>query len=155
MSYDDIFGDPYDPYSTPFYDTGRKKKRTIPERSVQYKAPGHTVVTYSKRKLNIYFPQSEKEFERLKHKRRSLAAKNRSRTSYYSGEYTYSQYRAKEKGMRAIHGKMAANTPYEDMIALLKDAHWEEVCGHKRWMFDRKTLVKEYNKYQAETQRMY
>ena len=98
----------------------------------------------------------------MKKKRRSDAAKKaathrRPRNSYYTGEYTYAQRTALDKGTRAIHEKNIKRDYYEigDMRALLKDSHWEEVCGHKRWMFDNKTLVKEFEKYQREYQRMY
>ena len=160
MSYDDIFG--YNEYSDPFDFAPSRKSRKKMKRTTKYVAPGHTVVDYPNRKLNIYFPQTKEQFEKLKRKRRSdaakKAAKNRvPRHSYYDGEYTYSQRTALDKGTRTIHAKQIAQDSYEigDMRALLKDAHWEEVCGHKRWMFDNKTLVKEFKKYQLEYQRLY
>lgn len=160
MSYDDIFG--YDEYSDPFGFTPSRKSRKKMKRSTKYVAPGHTVVDYPNRRLNIYFPQSKEQFDKLRKKRRSNAAKKAAthrspRTSYYTGEYTYAQRTALDKGTRAIYEKNIKRDYYEigDMRALLKDSHWEEVCGHKRWMFDNKTLVKEFEKYQREYQRMY
>lgn len=160
MSYDDIFG--YDEYDDPFGFTPSRKSRKKMKRTTKYVAPGHTVVDYPNRRLNIYFPQTKEQYDKLRKKRRSdaakKAAKNRMpRHSYYDGEYTYGQRKALDKGTRAIHERQIAQDDYEigDMRALLKDAHWEEVCGHKRWMFDNKTLVKEFKKYQLEYQRLY
>lgn len=160
MSYDDIFG--YDEYDDPFDFAPSRKSRKKMKRTTKYVAPGHTVVDYPNRRLNIYFPQTKEQYDRLRKKRRSQAAKKGAahrmpRHSYYDGEYTYAQRTALDKGTRAIHERQIAQDYHEigDMRALLKDAHWEEVCGHKRWMFDNKTLVKEFKKYQLEYQRMY
>ena len=163
MSYDDIFGS--GPYDDPFeFEHSRpQRKKAKPKRTVKYAAPGHTVVDYTNRRLNIYFPQTKEQYDKLRKKRRSITAKKGAkkrgpRVSYYDGgELSYSQRYALEKGTRAIHERQIVSDTYElgDMRALLKDAHWEEVCGHKRWMFDNKTLVKEFKKYQMEYQGMY
>lgn len=41
------------------------------------------------------------------------------------------------------------------MRAKLKDDHWEEVCGHKRWLTDNKSTIREYEKYIMWTNRYY
>lgn len=147
----------FEHYSSTFV---RQEKKT-PKRTVRYAGPGHTVVGYRNRILDINFKQSALEFNKVRRNRRSKAskkgAKNRTaRASYYDGEYTYSQRRNSDVGMNRIREKQLANDEYtkEDMRALLKDAHWEEVCGHSRWKYDNKSLVKEFNKYQKEYQRM-
>lgn len=54
-----------------------------------------------------------------------------------------------DKGRKAIVKKKLSKDEYtlEDMRALLKDDHWEEVSGNKRWMYDRDATVKEFNRY--------
>lgn len=157
MNYDDIYGDPYGYNDWMISAPSRpgRSKRTI-------RRKGETIRQYEHRTLHIRYPVNEKEYARQVRKRRSAGAKrgaaHRSpRASYYTGEYTYGQRTALDKGTRAIHEMGIKRDDYEigDMRALLKDAHWDEVCGHKRWMFDNKTLVKEFKKYQIEYQKMY
>lgn len=156
MEWDDIFGE--DDYWLRMADS-TPAKREMPKRTVEYKGPGHTIVRYKHRVLDITFPQSQKRYDALRKKRRSQAAKQgaKNRHTHYSGTLTRTQSNIRDKGVRRIHEKQIKNDYYEigDMRALLKDAHWEEVCGHKRWMIDNKALVKEFKKYQMEYQRMY
>ena len=133
-----------------------------PNRTVRYEGPGHTVVGYENRILDIRFRESQKQYDARKRARKRAAARkgaaHRSpRVSYYNGEMTYAQRSNAEKGMRRIYEKGLNRDEYtkEDMRALLKDAHWEEVCGHSRWKYDNKTLVKEFNKYMKERGGMY
>lgn len=156
MTWDDIYGsDPYglDDWMVP---TG---EHSIPKNNRTVRKKGETIRQYKNRVLHIRYPVNEKKYAADVRRRKKLAAKNRSpRASYVSSSgLTYSQRRTAEKGTRAIHEREIKNDVYElgDMRALLKDAHWEEVCGHKRWMFDNKTLIKEFKRYQQEYQRMY
>ena len=144
-------------------DNGKKrpsKVRQRMERSVKYAGPGHTIVTYPNRKLDIRFPETEKQFEARKKARRRKAGRKggsapkgiRPQYLYEDGELTYGQKRTRDKYSSYRISKGLASDEYntDDMRALLKDAHWEEVCGHSRWKYDNKSLVREFGKYQKK-----
>lgn len=143
---------------------GRRKANKGPERSTRYAGPGHTVVTYDHRTLHYRFKQSKKDYEKAKAARRRRSAKGRggrrssdvylNRDGSYSTatgrDVTYSTRGKADRGDRAIRRRNLARDGYGevgDMRALLKDARWEEVCGHSRWKYDAQSTVKEYQKY--------
>ncbi len=159
--------------------TGRTLKARKPvtsARTVKYIGPGHTQVGYAHRTLDIRFKESKEEYERRKHLRRvhgaRKAAKKRNDTipavfvdrndagmvSFVTSsgkDATYSTKRKADKGRNQIIRKNLKRDAYttEDMRALLKDDHWEEVAGNKRWMTDNKALVKEFTRYQKAKKR--
>lgn len=143
-----------------------KVPKRKPKRTTKYAGPGHTIVTYENRTLHYRFKQSREEYEKQKAARRRKAAKNRIGkekgvgTVYLNTNGSYSDRRGKdvtyrtkgasERATRNIMKREIASDKYtiEDMRALLRDDHWEEVCGHKRWNYDPKSTVKEFKKYQ-------
>lgn len=146
-----------------------KLNRTPPARTTRRVGPGHTVVTYAHRTLHYHFKQSDEEYERAKASRRRKAAKGRTKTrrtrgspydiyvnkdgSYSTADGRDATYRARymmDMGSRAMNRMEIGRDDYslEDMRALLKDDHWEEVCGHKRWNYDAQSTVREFKKYQ-------
>lgn len=142
-----------------------KRNRSYPRRTVRYIGPGHTVVGYEHRTLHIKFPETDKEFKARQTARRRKAAKNRTvddtilidRDEYGNIQYVSKKGRKKDltakkkadKGKSAIIKRNLKKDAYtiEDMRALLRDDHWEEVCGNKRWNYDSAATVKEFNKY--------
>lgn len=142
-----------------------KKKNAGPKRSTKRVGPGHTIVTYDHRTLHYRFKQSRADFEKAKAARRRKANKGSSRgprsanAIYINKDGSYSSSTGRDvslsarsqsdRGMSAIRRKNIARDDYDidDMRALLNDARWEEVCGHKRWKYDAQSTVKEYNKY--------
>ncbi len=152
----------------------KSKSRKTSKRTTQYVAPGHTRVRYAHRTLNIHFKETEQEFKkRQKARRRAGARKGAKHRTYRprdnniyvttrNGEMIYVDSRGREVSSKArrymddgyseMTGYALKNDRYnvEDMRALLKDAHWDEVCGNKRWSYDSKATVKEFKKYQRE-----
>lgn len=157
-------------YNAQHKSSGSKQSstRTGPKRSVKYVAPGHTVVSYNTRTLHIRFPQTVSQFEAKKKARRRKAAKKsanarRGKTRQYDYDPETRTYRTKSG--KITNAPMNAMKGYDDyrttmglkndkygeigdMRAKLKDDHWEEICGHKRWMYDNKSLIREYKKYE-------
>lgn len=133
------------------------------KRNVTYKK-GETIRRYKHRTLHIHHPQTEEQWQKATHARRSkaakLAAKNRA-PSYSKGIYadpwglTPSQRRMTERYQAERRNRESANMGVEDMRALLKDDHWEEVCGHTRWKYDRNSTLKEFRRYQMAHRGMY
>ena len=150
-------------------DKNPSKKTSVPKkkpkRTTKYAGPGHTIVTYEHRTLHYRFKQSQKDYDKAKARRRKQAAKNRTGkergygTVYVNKDGSYSDSRGRdvsyrtrrtsERADRNITKRELGEDRYtlEDMRALLKDAHWEEVCGHTRWKYDRQSTVREYKKY--------
>lgn len=135
---DDPWGDKRRLYPELYESKAHAKKMSEREakrrqyRTVEYVAPGHTRVNYHHRVLDIRFKESQAHFD---HK---------------TGRDAESRGRARaEKGQRAITAAKLKRDKYtlEDMRALLRDDHWEEVCGNKRWNYDGKATVREFNKY--------
>lgn len=133
----------------------RKKRDTI------YKK-GETIRRYKHRTLHIYHPQTDEQWRKATHTRRSRAAKEgaKNRTvgfNSYADPFglTDRQRRQQDWWLSQERKKEAARMGVEDMRALLKDEHWEEVCGHTRWKYDKKSTIKEFNKYQMSRRRMY
>lgn len=140
---------------------------TINKRTVRYVGPGHTVVYYRHRTLHIYFKQSKQEFDkkaRLRRRHASTTAPRKVDDSIYvdldsNGNMVYISasgrdassraYATADRGKRAITKKKLSRDEYtiEDMRAMLRDDHWEEVCGNKRWNYDPAATVREFNKY--------
>lgn len=145
--------------------TDVSKPKDAPKRTVKYAGPGHTVVGYEHRTLHIRFPETKKEFEAKAKARRKASARKRSSNSSVlvdrdaSGNMIFISkggsdvgLRARsttDKGKAAIIKKNLSKDRYtiEDMRAMLKDDHWEEVSGNKRWNYDKKATVREFNKY--------
>jgi hypothetical protein len=140
----------------------------ISERTVRYVAPGHTIVYYKNRTLHVYFKESKAEFQKKAKLRRKHAAidgqpRKVDDTIYVdrdqygnmiyvtaSGkEITQRAKKTSEKGRNAAIRKGLKKDEYtvEDMRAILNDDHWDEVCGHRRWNYDRVSTVREFNKY--------
>lgn len=139
------------------------------KRSVKYESPGHTVVKYPYRTLHIHFKESKKEFDaRAKARRKAAArksglARKGTHREYYEENgivYTKTGRVAKDQTVlrrdadRYKDEKIKRDLQHdmftiEDMRALLKDEHWEEYCGHKRWMRDDKACVMAFNSYVA------
>lgn len=156
------------------YDRPKSKTRKSSKRTTQYVGPGHTRVRYAHRTLNIHFKQSEKEFRAKQRARRRAGAKkgaskhvprssnNGIYVDFRDGQMVYVDAKGRDislkakgyadKGQNEIVKRNLKRDKYniEDMRALLKDAHWEEVCGNKRWSYDSKATVKEFNKYKKK-----
>ena len=139
-------------------------------RTVSYVGPGHTRVGYAHRVLNIHFKESQKEFEAKARLRRSKAAKKAAKarakgmdalylvrdengntiTVTKTGRAADIKARSRtERGKAVIRKREIAKDRYsiEDMRAMLRDDHWEEVCGNRRWNYDNSATVREFNKY--------
>lgn len=120
---------------------------------------GETIRTYKNRTLHIHHPQTDREWKKASKLRRSRAAKGRTyRQGYeYADPFglTDRQKRQTEYWKQQERKKESASMGVEDMRALLKDDHWEEVCGHTRWKYDRNSTVKEFRKYQMAHRHMY
>ena len=144
-----------------------KDQRNIPKRSVRYVSPGHTEVTYEHRVLDIKFKETQEEYDRRKHLRRSNSAKNRKQSddTIYVGHdesgnivYTTKSGRnaelrskaRKEKGTKAIAKRNIQRDRYtiEEMRALLTDDHWEEVCNNTNWLYNKEATVREFTRCQ-------
>ena len=155
----------------------KSKPGTTGKRTVKYLSPGHTQVGYATRTLDIRFKESKEDFEKRKHLRRvhgaRKGAKKRSETvlpifvdrndagmvSYVTSSGKDATHRTKkraEKGRTQIIKNKLKKDSYtvEDMRALLKDDHWEEVSGNKRWMHDPRETVKEFVKYQKRKNKL-
>ena len=140
--------------SSPFIKEDRPKRKATMKRKTRYVKPGVTEVTYPHRILTYRFKQSQEEYDRARHLRRVYSgqkggkAPHTPRGSYASASgLSYGQKATKDKYGNLQARKAAKLMDTGDMRALLKDEHWEEVCGHKRWMTDSKSLIKEYTKY--------
>ena len=137
----------------------KSKPGTTGVRTVQYIGPGHTRVDYNNRILDIRFKESPKQY-----KAKVLRAKNKDATIdtiYVSkdiyGNTTYTDRTGRnvnskkrsEKGTKAIIRKNLKKDKYtiEEMRALLRDDHWEEVSGNKQWNYNNAVTVREFNKY--------
>lgn len=125
---------------------------------------GETIRRYRHRTLHIHHPQTEAQWQKATHARRSKAAKLASRNrapSYGKGIYadpwglTPTQRRQTEYWQQQQRVKESKSIGVEDMRALLKDDHWEEVCGHTRWKYDRNSTIKEFRRYQMSHRGMY
>ena len=120
---------------------------------------GETIRTYKNRTLHIHHPQTDKEWKKASKLRRSKAAKGRTyRQGYeYADPFglTDRQKRQTEYWLQQERKKESASMGVEDMRALLKDDHWEEVCGHTRWKYDRNSTIKEFRKYQMAHRHIY
>lgn len=173
-----VLGGQWDPWDLEFQiEHGTRKNnykppRKKPKRTTKYAGPGHTIVTYENRTLHYRFKQTKEEYEKAKAARRRKAAKNRVGKEkgygkvYVNADGSYSDSRGRnvtnrtrgtsERAYRNMTKRELASDVYttEDMRALLKDAHWEEVCGHSRWKYDNKSLVKEFKKYQMNKRGM-
>lgn len=135
-----------------------RNKESGGRRKTVYKK-GETIRTYKNRTLHIHHPQTEKEWKKASKLRRSKAAKGRTyRQGYeYADPFglTDRQKRQTEYWKQQERKKESASMGVEDMRALLKDDHWEEVCGHTRWKYDRNSTIKEFRKYQMAHRHMY
>lgn len=135
------------------------KPGTTGVRTVQYVAPGHTKINYASRILDVRFKETPEQFRR---KVIRASGKKDGKDSIYvskdaSGILTYTDRsgrkidaRAKsDKGKKAIVKSKLKRDTYniEDMRALLKDEHWEEITGKKDWMRNDAATVREFNKY--------
>lgn len=153
--------------------TGRTLKVRRPvtsARTVRYVKPGLTEVGYAHRTLSIRFKETQKEFDAKKHLRRVHAAKKGAKKRSESTlpifvdrddssmmvfvtksgkDATSSAKRKSDKGKAQIIKRKLSRDAYtvEDMRAILKDDHWEEISGNKRWMTDSKETVKQFNNY--------
>ena len=164
----------YDPKERRFVMMGKagKKLKTKPGttgvRTVRYVGPGHTQVNYASRILDIRFKETQEEFLKKQTARRrkaaKLAAKNRNSDDLYLDRDEYgnavmvtktgrkADLKGKsrtDKGKKSIVKANLRKDAYtiEDMRALLADDHWEEVCGNRRWNYDKAATVREFNKY--------
>lgn len=160
---------------TEYADRPKSKSRKQSKRTTQYVGPGHTRVRYAHRTLNIHFKQSQQEFNAKQRARRKAGAKKgaKKRTyyrprddgiyvDYRDGEMVYVDSRGRDVSLRArgyadrgndeIIKRNTKRDKYniEEMRALLRDAHWEEVVGNKRWSYDSKATVKEFGKYKKK-----
>lgn len=177
-NYYDAFGE-FEDYWTDSRPKSKSKSKTPPKRSVKYVGPGHTRVSYAHRTLDIRFRQTPQQFKAKQRSRRRAGAKrgakNRSPRGY--GDVYVKQDRygnmiyVDSKGRNVTEKYMRIADEYnsymmdedfkkdaynvEEMRALLKDSHWEEVCGHTRWKWDKKATVKEFKKYQSYYGTMY
>jgi len=152
----------------------KSKSRSKPKRSVKYVGPGHTRVNYAHRTLDIKFRQTPQQFKAKQRSRRRAGArkgaKNRSSRGYDDVHVESDRYgnmiyvdsrgrdvtdkyrRINDDYYNYVMNEDINNDVYnlEDMRALLKDAHWQEVCGHTRWKWDKKSTIKEFKKYQKD-----
>lgn len=176
--YYDAFDDFYGGWNDYADRSSRKKGKTV-KRTTQYVGPGHTRVRYAHRTLDIRFSQTERQFKAKQRLRRSRGAKKGARNraprssrndsvyvDYVNGQMVYVDSKGRDvslkargyadKGSDAIIKKNLKRDKYtiEDMRALLKDAHWEEISGNKRWAYDSKTTVKEFKKYQRQAAKL-
>ena len=143
----------------------------MPKRTVRYAGPGHTIIGYEHRTLHIRFPETKKEFDAKAKARRRKAAKNRTVSNEIlidrdaSGNMMFVSKKGSdvglkarsrtEKGKTAIIKKNLGKDVYtiEDMRARLRDDHWEEVVGNRRWNYDPKETVRQFNKYLKTSKR--
>lgn len=151
------------------------------ERRVRYIGPGHTQVRYAHRILDIKFSETDKAFRRkLKNrearksepykgspsvkvvKTKTASAKKpkavRIPTDYeYDEKDIYKMKKINDEYRRMKNRDDLDKGRYtkEDMRALLKDVHWEEYCGHSRWKFDDRSLVREFQNYLLQSRGMY
>lgn len=148
-----------------------ERPKEVPKRTVKYVAPGHTVVGYANRTLHIRFKETKTEYDARRKARRRAAMRNRTHDDTIlverdsSGNVRYISKSGSDvdlranarasKGKTAIIKKNLSRDAYtlEDMRARLRDDHWEEVCGNKRWNYDPKATVREFNKYLKTTKR--
>lgn len=178
MDYYDAFDDFMGSW-TEYADRPKSKTRKTSKRTTQYVGPGHTRVRYAHRTLNIHFKESEGQFRAKQRARRRAGAKKGAKNRTYrpkddsiyvttrNGEMVYVDSRGREVTSRARRyfddgynetiKKNIKNDRYtvEEMRALLKDDHWEEEAGNKRWMYDSKATVKEFAKYKRKHKGMY
>lgn len=140
----------------------------IRNRKVKYVEPGHTIVYYPHRTLHIYFKESKASFDKKAKLRRRHSAQNgqpkKVDDSVYvdfdqNGKMIYVSASGRDvtdrvktstaRGKNRDIGQKLMRDKYttEDMRALLRDDHWEEVCGNRRWNYDPKATVREFNKY--------
>lgn len=143
----------------------------MPKRTVRYAGPGHTIIGYEHRTLHIRFPETKKEFDARAKARRRKASKNRIVSNEIlidrdiHGNMMFVSKRGSdvglkarsrsEKGKTAIIKKNLGKDVYtiEDMRARLRDDHWEEVVGNRRWNYDPKETVRQFNKYLKTSKR--
>lgn len=147
--------------------TSTKTKKPV-KRKTKRVGPGHTVVDYPKRTLHIYFTETKTSYDKKTKARRKASARKGAKTRRNSApQYTYDPdtglYRTKSgkitnapvrqmyeynSGSYRSGAKSDKYGELSDMRALLKDAHWEEYCGHKRWLTNDTSLIREYQAYQ-------
>lgn len=143
------------------------KPGTTGVRTVQYVAPGHTKINYASRILDVRFKETPEQFKSkvaraIRLKKRKTRASHEDKDTIYvdvdsNGSMIYTNRtgrkvdaRAKsDKGKKAIVKSKLKRDTYniEDMRALLKDEHWEEITGKKDWMRNDAATVREFNKY--------
>lgn len=132
-----------------------KKAKTV------IRSRGKTIRKYKHRTLTITFPQTEAQWRKASKKRRSQAQKNVIRSRSLGFEYadpfglTSKQRRETDYWLSQERKKEARKIGVEEMRAILKDDHWEEVCGHSRWKWDKQSTIKEYNRYLRDHRFMY
>ena len=134
-----------------------KAKKASASRSVQFLEPGLTRVTYANRILDIKFKETPKAFE-AKKKRHAKAVRQRNealngpkKRTYRAPKDEYAYRRDRDLYMDEMISDTLSVDGYDtqEMRALLKDEHWEEECGHTRWKYDDKSLVREFKKYRS------
>jgi len=169
-------GNLYDPTSQRYVMRGKSGKTLKSKpgvtgaRTVRYVAPGLTRVSYAHRVLDIHFKETPKEFEARARLRKSKAAKKAAKTRAKGVDALYldrdeygntitvtktgrkadSKARSRtDKAKKVIAKRDIAKDRYsiEDMRAMLKDDHWEEVCGNRKWNYDNAATVREFKKY--------
>ena len=172
----EIEGSDWDYYTRKSESKSRRKNTS--KRTTQYVGPGHTRVRYAKRTLDIRFKETPAQFKAKQRLRRSKGAKkgaknrtprSRDDTIYVdivNGQMVYVDSRGRDvsmkargyadKGQDAMIGKNMKKDKYniEEMRALLKDAHWEDYAGNKRWSYDGKETVRQFKKYQKHIKGM-
>lgn len=137
-----------------------RNKESGDRRKTIYKK-GETIRTYKNRTLHIHHPQTETEWRKASKKRRSQAQKNAVRSRSLGYEYadpfglTSKQRRETDYWLSQERKKEARKIGVEEMRAILKDDHWEEVCGHSRWKWDKQSTIKEYHRYLRDHRFMY
>lgn len=160
------------------YPSRSKSKKKVPKRTVSYVGPGHTRVGYAHRTLNIRFKETKEEFIAKQRRRRITGARRGARNraprrkddgiyvDMRDGQMVYVDSRGRDVSQRAMRTRDSGQDMIlkknlkrdkyniEDMRALLKDAHWEEVSGNKRWSYDSKATVKEFKAYQKKYGKM-
>lgn len=178
----DDYYDAFDDFLSAWEDAPHSKQRSrkIPKRSVKYVGPGHTKVGYAHRTLDIRFKETPQQFKAKQRARRRAGARKGARNRTYTPraskddifvdfrdgqmvyvdakgrDITYKAHRKMDDADNEILKREIKKDKYniEDMRALLRDAHWEEVCGNKRWSYDSKATVKEFRKYQKSNRKM-